>query len=161
MSVEPTSGSTISVETAISQLRTAEHSWQSALKQHRLTPPDAGYSRRLRDLADACEQQQIAFQYAAKAGLGWDPLPPVESRRPPAELRPDSGRRGDPRLWQHFDSSVEDLAKALEGISLPAIARAFGEMADTARELSRNVGITAEIDTRAGQLVGPYPPSER
>ncbi len=142
----------MSVDTAISQLRTAEHSWQSALKQHRLAPPDDGYSRRLRDLADACEQQQIAFQYAARAGLGWDPLPPAESRRPPAELRPESGRRGDPQLWQRFDTSVEDLARALEGISLPAIARAFGEMSDTARELSRNVGIAADVDTRAGQL---------
>ncbi len=112
----------MSVETAISQLRTAEHSWQSALKQHRLAPPDAGYSRRLRDLANACEQQQIAFQYAAKAGVGWDPFPPTESRKPPPELRPESGRRGDPQLWQRFDGSVEDLAKALEAISLAAIA---------------------------------------
>jgi len=136
-----------SVNEAISQLRVAEHSWNTALAQHRLAPPDAGYARRLRDLADACEQQQIAYGSAAAAGLGWTPLPPAKRRTPPHELRPDSGRRGPAGLWEKFDLAIDDLGRALEGISLPAIARAFGELSETARALSKTVD-QAEADER-------------
>ena len=38
-----------------------------------------------------------------------------------------------------FDPAWEDLGKALEGISLPAVARAFGELATIARDLSAAV----------------------
>ncbi len=119
----------------MSQLHVAEASWQHALKAHRIAPPDAGYSRRLRELADACEQQQIAYDYAARQGLSWTPLPPAK-RPPPHELSPESGRPGPPALWREFDEAIEDLSRALEGISIPAIARAFGEISQAARSLS-------------------------
>ena len=106
-------------------------------------PLDA--TRGLRDFADACESQQIACEYAAQEGLGWEPLPPAR-RLPPPELRPDSGRRGPAELWARFDPAWEDLGKALEGISLPAVARAFGELAIIARDLSAAV---AEADRQA------------
>jgi hypothetical protein len=125
----------MTLERAMSQLRLAEGSWQHALKQHRTAPPDAGYSRRLRELADACEQQQIAYDYGASQGLGWTPLPPAK-RPAPHELTPESGRPGPPELWQEFDQAIEDLSRALEGISIPAIARAFGEISRAARALS-------------------------
>jgi hypothetical protein len=126
----------MSVERAVTQLRAAENRWGQALKQHRLAPPDDEFARRLRDFADACEQQQAAYSYAANAGLAWDPLPPASARRPPAELLPDSGRRGPTELWKRFDQAIEDLSKALEGISLAAIARVFGELSQAARHLS-------------------------
>lgn len=126
-------------ERAVSQMRVAESRWYEALKQHRLAPPDEGFSRRLRDFADACEQQQAAYGYAAAAGLAWDPLPPKSARRPPAELLPDSGRRGSRELWERFDVAIEDLNRALQGISLQAIARVFGELSETARELAAAV----------------------
>ena len=83
----------MSVERAINNMNAADHTFRSALRQHRLAPPDAGFPRRLKDFADACESQQIACEYAAQEGLGWEPLPPAR-RMPPPELRPDSGRRG-------------------------------------------------------------------
>ncbi len=128
----------MSVERAINNMNAADHTFRSALRQHRLAPPDAGFGRRLKDFADACESQQIACEYAAQEGLGWEPLPPAR-RPPPPELRPDSGRRGPKELWATFDITWEDLSEALEGISLAAIARAFDELATIARQLSASV----------------------
>jgi hypothetical protein len=128
----------MSVERAINNMNAADHTFRSALRRHRLAPPDAGFGRRLKDFADACESEQIACEYAAQEGLGWEPLPPAR-RPPPPELRPDSGRRGPKELWATFDISWEDLSEALEGISLAAIARAFGELATIARQLSASV----------------------
>ncbi|WP_249011255.1 hypothetical protein [Conexibacter sp. DBS9H8] len=128
----------MTLDRAMTQLRVAEASWQNALKQHRTAPPDAGYPRRLRELADACEQQQIAYDYAATQGLGWKPLPPAK-RPAPHELSPESGRPGPPETWQEFDQAIEDLSRAFEGISVAAIARAFGELSRIARALSAAV----------------------
>jgi hypothetical protein len=135
----------MSVERAINNMNAADHTFRAALRQHRLAPPDAGFSRRLKDFADACESQQIACEYAAQEGLGWEPLPPAR-RPPPPELRPDSGRRGPRELWDKFDTAWQDLGKALEGISLPAVARAFRELAAILRQLSTAV---AEEDNQA------------
>jgi hypothetical protein len=135
----------MSVERAINNMNAADHTWRAALRQHRLAPPDDGFSRRLRDFADACESQQISCDYAAQEGLGWEPMP--AARRPaPPELRPDSGRRGPSELWAKFDADWEDLGKALEGVSLAAVARAFGELATISRQLAT---VVAEEDVQS------------
>ena len=133
----------MSAEQAIANLRAAETQWTQALKVHRLAPPDDGYSTRLRGFADACEQQAAAYRYAGDSGLAWEPLPPGSTRRRPAELLPDSGRRGPEELWEQLDLAFEDLDRALEGVSLHAIGRVFGELGDIAREISTAV---AELD---------------
>jgi hypothetical protein len=138
----------MSAEQAISRLRAADTQYRQALRQHRLAPPDARYSARLKDFANACEQQEAAYRYADDNGLAWDPLPPSAGRRPPAELQPDSGRRGPEDLWKQFDTAIEDLSLAFEGISLSAIARVFGELSDIARRLS--IGV-AEQDAAAAR----------
>jgi hypothetical protein len=135
----------MSVQRAINNMNAADHTWRAALRQHRLAPPDPGFSRRLKDLADACESQQISCDYAAQEGLGWEPMPHAR-RHAPSELRPDSGRRGPTELWAKFDTAWQDLTTALEGISLPAIARAFGELATISRQLSTTI---AEQDAAA------------
>jgi len=137
----------VSVERAINNMNAADHTFRAALRQHRLAPPDDGFPRRLKDFADACESQQIACAYAAEEGLSWEPMP--AARRPaPPELRPDSGRRGPAELLAKFDTAWEDLNKALEGISLQAVARAFGELATILRELCTAV---AEEDGRSAR----------
>ena len=138
----------MSADQAVSKLRAADTQYRQALKQHRLAPPDEGFPRRLKDFADACEQQQAAYRYAADNGLAWDPLPPASARRPPAELLPDSGRRGPEELWDRFDLAIEDLNRAFEGISLNAIARVFGELSDITRQLSAAV---TELDAATGR----------
>ena len=137
----------MSVERAINNMNAADHTFRAALRQHRIAPPDAAFSRRLKDFADACESEQIACDYAAQESLGWEPMPAAKRLAPP-ELRPDSGRRGPAELWQQFDTAWEDLGKALEGISLPAVARAFGELATVSRALATTV---AEEDARSGR----------
>jgi hypothetical protein len=130
----------MSVDRAMDQLRTADRRWASALVAHRLAPPDAGYPRRLRELADACEQEQLAYEYAARQGLTWGP--PEEAAGTiviPHELSPNSGRRGPAELWRRFDLAVEDLLTALRGISLTAIARGFAELSYATRELATAV----------------------
>lgn len=122
----------------MNQMNAADHTFRAALREHRLAPPDAGFSRRLKKFADACESEQIATSYAAQEGLGWEPMPNAR-RPPPPELRPDSGRRGPKDLWKRFDVAWEDLNTSLQGISLPAIARAFDELATVLRELSTAV----------------------
>ena len=140
----------MTVERAIGQLRSAEQRWTSALTQHRLAPPDAGYARRLRDLADACEQQHVAYQYAAGQGLGWDPPPTAAVLTLPHELDPSSGRRGPPELWARFDVAADDLRTALAGISLAAIARAFGELSNAARDLAQQLDAAAAASQARG-----------
>jgi hypothetical protein len=137
----------MSVERAINNMNAADHTFRAALRQHRVAPPDADFSRRLKDFADACESEQIACDYAAQEGLGWEPMPAAR-RLPPPELRPDSGRRGPPGLWGNFDTAWDDLSKALEGISLPAVARAFAELATLLRQL------TAAVDDEDAGTVG-------
>jgi hypothetical protein len=129
----------MSVERAMDQLRNADRRWGSALAQHRLAPPDAGYPRRLRDLADACEQEQIAYEYASRQGLAWDPPASAAVLTLPHELAPNSGRRGPAELWQRFDLAADDLRSALGGISLAAIGRAFAELSFAARELAQAI----------------------
>jgi len=129
----------MSVDNAVTELRIAQDRWESALRAHLLAPPDAGYARRLRNFAEACEQQQTAYAHAAAAGLGWTPVPPSETPEAPPELSPDSGRRGPPELWGRFDSAIEDFGRTLEGISLASISHAFGELGEITRALSRAV----------------------
>ena len=128
----------MSVERAINNMNAADHTFRAALRQHRLAPPDPGFSRRLKDFADACESQQIACDYAAQEGLGWEPMP--AARRPPhPSCGPTAAAAARRELWVTFDTAWQDLTTALEGISLPAIARAFGELATVLRQLSAAV----------------------
>ncbi len=136
----------MSVERAINNMNAADMTFRSALRKHRLAPPDGGFSSRLAEFSDACESQQIATKYAAEEGLGWEPMP-TANRQPPPELRADSGRRGPPEIWTRFDLAWEDLGTALEGPSLPAIARAFGELATISREISAAVAEEDGFDT--------------
>ena len=81
----------MSVERAINNMNAADHTFRSALRQHRLAPPDAGFPRRLKDFADACESQQIACEYAAQEGLGSGataPGPTAAAARAAARQRP-------------------------------------------------------------------------
>jgi hypothetical protein len=117
----------------------ADRKWQEALRRHWLAPPDAGFAERLRELADAAEQQQAVFAQAERRGARWESIPNASQIEPPYELRPGTGRRGPAELWASFDAAIARLGAALEGVSLAAIARAFGEIDGAARALSTAV----------------------
>lgn len=126
------------------QIINAGHqAWAQANRDHRLAPPDAGFSHRLANFARAAVKLRDGFQAAANAGLGWKPQAGVSNALPPYELRPESGRRGPADLWQAFDAAIDTRRKALEGTDARAIAEAFAQLAAAGRQLAVAV---AEID---------------
>jgi hypothetical protein len=125
----------MSVERAREQLELSEGRWASAVREHAQPPPDAGFSRRLRALADAAAQEQAAYAYAADQGFGWRPGPPWQ---PPAELRPAPWRSSlaPDEVWARFDEAIEGLSRARTGVSVVAVSHAFGLLADAAHALA-------------------------
>jgi hypothetical protein len=125
----------MSVEWAKEQLELAEGRWESAIGEHSQPPPDAGFARRLRALADAAAQEQAAYRYAADEGFGWRPGP---AWLPPRELRPAPWRESlaPVEVWERFDFAVQGLSRARTGLSVTAISQAFGELSAAAFELA-------------------------
>ena len=132
-------------------VRQAGNEWGQAMRAHVLAPPDAGFARRLRNLAEAAAREQAAWEHAHAAGLMWRPIPGSERAEPPYELRPGTGRRGPAQLWARFDAAVAALNLAISGSDSGEVADAFGEMAEAAHALAVAV---AEED-RAALDTGP------
>ncbi len=127
----------MSLEGAIDRLRLAEADWTEALDAHIYAEPNPDFVNRLREFADASDRQREAFEYAAGERLAWNPLPHDPEGRPaPYELSPDSGRVGPPELWDRFDRAWASWDRALEGTSIPEIARWFAELAAITREVA-------------------------
>jgi hypothetical protein len=125
----------MSVDRAREQLELAEGRWHAAIKEHAQPPPDAGYARRLRALADAAAQEQAAYRYAEQEGFGWRPGP---AWLPPQELRdaPWRSSLAPTDLWERFDEAVQALSRARTGVSVVAIAQAFGRLSFAAWDLA-------------------------
>jgi hypothetical protein len=117
-------------------VRQAGNDWAEAMRAHKLAPPDAGFACRLRLLAEAAAREQIAWENAHQAGLLWRPVPGADQAQPPYELRPGTGRRGPPQLWERFDAAVAALNRAITGSNAANVADAFGELSTIARELA-------------------------
>jgi hypothetical protein len=129
----------VSINRAKEQLEISEGRWLNAVREHAQPPPDAGFPRRLRALADAAAQEQAAYGYAAEQGFGWKPGPPW---LPPQELRPAPWRSSlaSADAWQRLDDAIGGLSLARTGLSVVAIAQAFGQLSAATWELA------AEID---------------
>lgn len=132
-------------------VRHASDGWAAAMRAHKLAPPDLGFAQRLRDLAEAASDEQVAWEHAHAAGLLWRPVPGAEDAAPPYELRPGTGRRGPTPLWERFDVAVATLNRAITGSSAAVVADAFGEFAEATGALADAVGRedgTARTHTR-------------
>lgn len=129
-------------------VRQAGNEWAEAMRAHKLAPPDAGFSARLRALSEAASREQVAWEHAHGAGLMWRPIPGAENAEPPYELRPGTGRRGAAELWTRFDDSVASLNRAITGSDAAQVADAFGELAEAASALADAV---AGEDEAAGR----------
>ncbi len=126
-------------------VRQAGASWAQAMRAHKLAPPDRDFATRLRDLAQAAEGEQVAWEHAHAAGLLWRPVPGAERAEPPYELRPGTGRRGPPQLWDRFDATVGGLNRAITGADAAAVADAFGDIAQAAGALAEAVAREDEV----------------
>ena len=120
-------------------VREAQELWRGALEAHRSAPPDAGFSGRLAELAEAARAEAAACLAAGAAGFEWPPHR-ASSSLPPWELQPGSGRRGPEALWRRFDGAVSDLNRVATGTDLGEVARAYQELADVGAELAATVG---------------------
>lgn len=118
------------------RVRRASEDWAAAMRAHKLAPPDAGFAQRLRDLAAAAGNEQVAWEHAHAAGLMWRPVPGAENAAPPYELRPGTGRRGPEELWSRFDVAVASLNRAITGSDAAEVADAFGEFAEATEALA-------------------------
>jgi len=114
----------------------AEDQWAQAIRAHRLAPPDAGFAGRLRTLSEAAAAEAEVAREASELGLAWRPLPGAQSAEPPYELRPGTGRRGPPELWQRFDTAVARFNRAAAGTDAAAVADAHAELSAVALELA-------------------------
>jgi hypothetical protein len=132
---------------AVEQVQLADERWTDALTASIEAPPDLGFAQRIRAIANAAEQEAAALRYADLVGLGQAPRPGARNMQLSHELRPGArSRRGPPELWERFDQAVAELGEALEGVALSAVARAFRELSEVARELAAEV---ERIDARA------------
>jgi hypothetical protein len=128
----------VSVEEVKQQLELAEGRWEEAIHGHAEPPPDPGFARRLRALADAAAQEAAAYGHAAEQGFGWRPGPPWQ---PPRELRPAAWRESlaPAEVWERFDEAVEALSQARTGVSVQAISQAFAGLSSAAWLLAQRI----------------------
>jgi hypothetical protein len=131
----------------------AQERWRVAIHAHRVAPPDAGFSGRLADLAEAAREEAVICRKADAAGFEW---PHTSAAKQPYELQPGSGRRGPEALWARFDAAVDALNRAGAGIDLIEVARAHELLADAAAQLAAEV----ERQDRASGLL-PVPRRQR
>jgi hypothetical protein len=125
----------------------AEERWGTAIRAHRLAPPDPGFAGRLRALAEAASAEAAVCREAAELGLAWRALPGAESADPPYELRPGTGRRGPAELWGRFDTAVAHFNHAAARIDSAAVAAAYQEVSVAASALADAV----EVEDRAAR----------
>lgn len=123
-------------ERAAQRLQQAKAAWGQAMTAHKMAPPDADFSSRLRTLARAAQAEREACEEADQAGLLWRPIPGAQGAQPPYELRPGTGRRGPVELWDRFDAAVQNLNHAIAGTNVTGVASAFGELASVAGALA-------------------------
>jgi hypothetical protein len=116
----------------------AQQQWRAALEAHRLAPPDAGFSARLAALSHAASAEADACRAADAAGFAWPPHRAASSE-PPYELRSGSRRRGTEELWRHFDAAAADLSRVAAGTDILAVADAYADLGEAARELAQAV----------------------
>lgn len=125
----------MSVERVRQQLELAEERWEASIREHAQPPPDPGFARRLRTLADAAAQEQAAYRSAADEGFGWRPGP---AWLPPHELQPAPWRDSlaPVEAWERFDAAVEGLSRARTGVSVLSVSQRFGELSAAVWELA-------------------------
>ena len=75
-------------------VRQAAEGWATAMRAHKMAPPDVDFASRLGQLSQAAAAEAVAWEHANAAGLHWRPVPGAANAAPPYELRPGTGRRG-------------------------------------------------------------------
>ena len=117
------------IRAAIKEMQEAEAVFETAVQASNNAPPDPGFPRRIRAVAEASLQQAEALSRASLSpGFRWtpvsDPHPVIRSH----ELRPSGNRPGPPNKWQSYDMAVERLSIAAQGNVISLVADEFREI---------------------------------
>ena len=122
---------------AAQALQEADRVWDEAQAASDDPPPDPGFGSRVRALAEACKQQARCLKVAADVpGLVWNPEADAREMVLSYELRPAATRPGPASLWQRFDSAVQLLGIAKEGMTMSLVAAGYAEVAAAMHEIA-------------------------
>ena len=122
---------------AAQALQEADRRWDVAQAASDNPPPNPGFCSRVRAFAEACEQQATSLKAAADVpGLVWTPEPDAREMVLSYELRPAATRPGPAHLWQRFDSAVQLLGIAKEGVTMSLVAAGYAEVAVVMHEIA-------------------------
>jgi excisionase family DNA binding protein len=137
------------VREAIKKMQEAEAVFETAVEASDNAPPDPGFPRRIRAVAEASLQRADALAQAESIpGFRWtpvtDPQPVVHSH----ELRPGGNRPGPPHMWQSYDMAVERLAIAVQGNVISLVADEFREIGSLLNEIAATLEPGADAGNR-------------
>lgn len=132
------------VREAIKRMQEAEAVFDTAVGASDNAPPDPGFPRRIRAVAEASLQRAEALSEASLIpGFRWtpvsDPNPVVRSH----ELRPGGNRPGPPHKWRSYDMAVERLSIAAQGNVLSLVADEFREIGWVLNEIADDLETSA------------------
>ncbi len=140
------------MEEIIRGIQLADEAWEQARAASESPPPDADFPRRLRALADACEQQAAWLLSAAQTlGFEWTPVSDRRDMVVSNELRPGANRPGPPPLWGEFDRRVQRLELAMTGSWMYYVAWAYRDLAEVMYAIADHLGGGADQAERAEQ----------
>lgn len=129
-------------------LREADRQWAAAVAASENAPPDPGFVRRLRALAEASKRESDVLETAsAIPTLSWTPQPDARHRMISYELRPGGNRAGQPHLWLLFDGTVKRLGIAMEGNLMGPVADEYRELALILDEIAKALEQQSESAT--------------
>ncbi len=125
------------IREAIKRMQEAEAVFETAVGASDNAPPDPGFPRRIRAVAEASLQRAEALSEASLIpGFRWtpvsDPHPVIRSH----ELRPGGNRPGPPHKWQSYDMAVERLSIATQGNVISLVADEFREIGWVLNEIA-------------------------
>jgi hypothetical protein len=125
------------IRAAIKAMQESKAIFDTAVEASNNAPPDPGFPRRIRAIAQASLLQAEALNEASLIpGFRWtpvsDPHPVIRSH----ELRPGGNRPGPPHKWQSYDMAVERLSIAVQGNVISLVADEFREIGAVLNEIA-------------------------
>lgn len=140
------------VQQAIKKMQEAEAVFDSAVEASDNAPPDPGFPKRIRAVAEACLQRAEALGEANRIpGFRWTPVTDPRPLVPSHELRPGANRPGPPHKWRTYDMAVERLSIHVQGNVLSLVAHEFREIGSVLSEIADALEQGAGDGSRRGE----------
>ena len=125
------------IRDAIKRMQEAEAVFETAVGASDNAPPDPGFPRRIRAVAEASLQRAEALSGASLIPeFRWTPVSDPHAVIRSHELRPGGNRPGPPRKWQTYDMAVERLSIATQGNVISLVADEFREIGWVLNEIA-------------------------